>query len=73
MQLAALLQESIIYSYDLATVPSILPAFANSRDHIICDEVCFISSDHTCDLYCKNIKDTCCCSEFLSVRGMRDS
>ena len=34
------LQESIIYSYDLATVPSILPAFANSRDLIVVDEVC---------------------------------
>lgn len=33
------LQESIIYSYDLATIPSILPAFANSRDLIVCDEV----------------------------------
>ena len=32
-------QESIIYSYDLATVPSILPAFANSRDLIVVDEV----------------------------------
>ena len=33
-------QESIIYAYDLATVPSILPAFANAKDLIICDEVC---------------------------------
>ena len=32
-------QESIIYAYDLATVPSILPAFANAKDLIICDEV----------------------------------
>ena len=32
-------QESIIYAYDLATVPSVLPAFANSKDLLICDEV----------------------------------
>ena len=32
-------QETIIYAYDLATVPSILPAFANAKDIIICDEV----------------------------------
>lgn len=33
-------EESIIYAYDLATVPSILPAFANAKDLIVCDEVC---------------------------------
>ena len=32
-------QESIIYSYDLATIPSVLPAFANTKDLIVCDEV----------------------------------
>ena len=32
-------EESIIYSYDLATVPSVLPAFANAKDIIVCDEV----------------------------------
>lgn len=32
-------QEAILYAYDLSTVPSILPAFANKRDLIICDEV----------------------------------
>jgi len=32
-------QEAILYSFDLSTVPSILPAFANKRDLIICDEV----------------------------------
>eukprot|EP00884_Botryococcus_braunii_P003700 jgi/Botrbrau1/13330/Bobra.0334s0007.1 len=30
-------EESIIYSYDLATVPSVLPAFANAKDLIVCD------------------------------------
>lgn len=33
-------EEAILYSYDLSTVPSILPAFANKRDLIICDEAC---------------------------------
>lgn len=31
-------QEAILYSYDLATLPSILPAFANKRDLLVCDE-----------------------------------
>jgi hypothetical protein len=32
-------EESIIYAYDLATIPSVLPAFANAKDLIVCDEV----------------------------------
>lgn len=32
-------EESIIYSYDLATIPSVIPAFANAKDVIVCDEV----------------------------------
>lgn len=32
-------EEAILYSYDLATLPSILPAFANKKDLILCDEV----------------------------------
>ncbi|KAK9840652.1 hypothetical protein WJX81_007034 [Elliptochloris bilobata] len=31
-------EESIIYAYDLATIPSVLPAFANAKDLIVCDE-----------------------------------
>jgi serine palmitoyltransferase len=31
-------EEAIIYSYDLATLPSIIPAFANRKDLIIRDE-----------------------------------
>lgn len=31
-------EEAILYSYDLATLPSILPAFASKKDLIICDE-----------------------------------
>jgi hypothetical protein len=39
-------QETIIYAYDLATVPSILPAFANAKDIIICDEVSDCTTPH---------------------------
>lgn len=31
-------EEAILYAYDMATVPSVLPAFANKRDLIVCDE-----------------------------------
>lgn len=31
--------EAIIYAYDLSTVPSVVPAFANARDLIVVDEV----------------------------------
>jgi hypothetical protein len=31
--------EAIIYSYDIATVSSIIPAFANRKDVLIVDEV----------------------------------
>ena len=33
-------EEAILYSYDLATLPSIIPAFASKKDLILCDEVC---------------------------------
>ena len=39
-------QETIIYAYALATVPSILPAFANAKDIIICDEVSRCTTPH---------------------------
>ncbi len=32
-------EETILYSYDLATLPSVIPAFANANDIIVCDEV----------------------------------
>lgn len=32
-------QSTILYSYDLATIPSVIPAFANRNDLIVCDEV----------------------------------
>ncbi|KAI3430742.1 hypothetical protein D9Q98_009154 [Chlorella vulgaris] len=31
-------EEAILYSYDLSTLPSILPAFASKKDLILCDE-----------------------------------
>ena len=40
-RLAALMgvEEAILYSYDLATLPSIIPAFASKADVILLDEV----------------------------------
>jgi len=35
-------EEAILYSYDLATLPSIIPAFASKKDLILCDEVRFL-------------------------------
>lgn len=32
-------EEAILYSYDLATLPSIIPAFASKKDLIFMDEV----------------------------------
>ena len=32
-------EECIIYSYDLATIPSVVPAFATKKDVIVVDEV----------------------------------
>lgn len=43
-------EEAIIYSYDLATLPSIIPAFANRKDVIICDEGVNYSIQNGCDL-----------------------
>lgn len=33
-------QEAILYSYDLATLPSIIPAFADRKDVVVLDEAC---------------------------------
>lgn len=33
-------KEAIIYSYDVATMPSVLPAFASRKDLIVMDEAC---------------------------------
>mmetsp|Transcript_23946 Transcript_23946/g.61455 ORF Transcript_23946/g.61455 Transcript_23946/m.61455 type:complete len:496 (+) Transcript_23946:125-1612(+) len=43
-------EEAIIYSYDLATLPSIIPAFANRKDVIICDEGVNYAIQNGCDL-----------------------
>lgn len=32
-------EESIIYAYDIATAASLIPAFANAKDVVVCDEV----------------------------------
>jgi serine palmitoyltransferase len=34
--------EAIIYSYDIATISSVIPAFANRKDVLVVDEVGFI-------------------------------
>lgn len=51
-RLAAFLEteETIMYSYDLATLPSIIPAFANKRDVIICDEGVNYAIQNGCNL-----------------------
>jgi serine palmitoyltransferase len=33
-------EEAILYSYDVATLPSVLPAFASRKDIIVIDELC---------------------------------
>jgi len=33
-------EEAILYSYDAATVPSIIPAFANAKDIVVIDDGC---------------------------------
>ena len=43
-------QEAILYSYDLATLPSIIPAFANRKDVILVDEGCCYAIRNGCSL-----------------------
>jgi serine palmitoyltransferase len=43
-------QEAILYSYDLATLPSIIPAFANRKDVIVADEGCNYAIRNGCSL-----------------------
>mmetsp|Transcript_38146 Transcript_38146/g.107806 ORF Transcript_38146/g.107806 Transcript_38146/m.107806 type:complete len:485 (-) Transcript_38146:161-1615(-) len=43
-------EEAIIYSYDVATLPSIIPAFANRKDLIICDEAVNYTIQNGCKL-----------------------
>ncbi len=43
-------QGTILYSYDLATIPSVIPAFANRNDLIICDEAVNYSIQKGCNL-----------------------
>jgi serine palmitoyltransferase len=43
-------QEAILYPYDLATLPSIIPAFANRKDVIVADEGCNYAIRNGCSL-----------------------
>ncbi|KAK9798138.1 hypothetical protein WJX73_006549 [Symbiochloris irregularis] len=43
-------EECILYSYDLATVPSVIPAFANAKDIIVCDEAVHYGAQNGCTL-----------------------
>lgn len=43
-------QEAILYSYDLTTLPSIIPAFANRKDLIIMDDGCCWALRNGCTL-----------------------
>ncbi|CAD7696398.1 unnamed protein product [Ostreobium quekettii] len=43
-------QETIIYSYDMATAASVLPAFANAKDVIVCDEAVHYPIQNGCTL-----------------------
>mmetsp|Transcript_5160 Transcript_5160/g.12599 ORF Transcript_5160/g.12599 Transcript_5160/m.12599 type:complete len:493 (+) Transcript_5160:89-1567(+) len=43
-------EEAIIYSYDMSTLPSIIPAFANRKDLIICDESVNFAIQNGCNL-----------------------
>jgi len=43
-------QESIVYSYDIATVASVLPAFANQKDVIVVDEHVYFAIQSGCQL-----------------------
>lgn len=42
--------DAIIYSFDMATASSVLPAFANRRDVIVCDEAVNFSLQNGCNL-----------------------
>ncbi|KAK2075709.1 hypothetical protein QBZ16_001818 [Prototheca wickerhamii] len=43
-------EEAILYSYDCATLPSIIPVFANAKDLIVCDEAVSYPVQNGCDL-----------------------
>lgn len=47
--------ECIIYAYDLSTVPSVLPAFANAKDLIVIDEASYFATNQLPSLYCEAI------------------
>ena len=43
-------EEAILYSYDAATVPSIIPAFANAKDIVVIDDGCAYAVRLGCQL-----------------------
>ncbi len=43
-------EEAILYSYDSATVPSIIPAFANAKDTLVIDDGCAYAVRLGCQL-----------------------
>ncbi|GMH35333.1 hypothetical protein BSKO_03201 [Bryopsis sp. KO-2023] len=43
-------EEAIIYSFDMASAASVLPAFANRRDLIVCDEAVHYPIQNGCNL-----------------------
>ena len=43
-------EEAILYSYDAATVPSIIPAFANAKDTLVIDDGCAYAVRLGCQL-----------------------
>lgn len=43
-------EEAILYSYDAATVPSIIPAFANAKDILVIDDGCAYAVRLGCQL-----------------------
>ncbi len=63
-------EESIIYSYDLATIPSVLPAFANAKDLIVCDEVSGAARHCSQPLCCCSCERCCSCGLMCLLRSL---
>jgi hypothetical protein len=59
------MQEAILYAYDLTTVPSLLPAFANKRDLIVVDEVPLPHSPPVAT-FCLHVSPPAACSIYYA-------
>ena len=57
--------ECILYSYDMATLPSVIPAFANAKDIILADEVGHVQCRH-----CQHAQTAGCVPCRSSLRDM---